>query len=244
MRRVSGKQKLLTVVPSGKKRQSLDLPKWMTKTFPKTGEYSQEFSEFLQWRQAPGNKPNSHTASNLNQLLCYAYYDAYDAPQGQQNRYSHFQAVVAKAWVKKNYSSPEINLAYSIMAILLLDKNSNVNHSQGEYQELAGDMTQNIGLRALRSMHLEVLYQNWLSMADNRKRTDGLWQRLQQIDEYLSDRPKLEKVTGAIRQLCDAVKLRNQDLIKDILPIADGLSAALGKVPAISILYAEAEITK
>lgn len=244
VRRVSGKQKLLTVVPSGKKRQSLDLPKWMTKTFPKTGEYSQEFSEFLQWRQAPGNKPNSHTASNLNQLLCYAYYDAYDAPQGQQNRYSHFQAAVAKAWVKKNYSSPEINLAYSIMAILLLAKNSNINHSESEYQELAGDMTQNIGRRALRSMHLEVLYQNWLSMADNRKRTDGLWQRLQQIDEYLSDRPKLEKVTGAIRQLCDAVKLRNQDLIKDILPIADGLSAALGKVPAISILDAEAEITK
>ncbi|MDJ0620164.1 MAG: hypothetical protein QNJ63_26070 [Calothrix sp. MO_192.B10] len=251
VRRISGKQKSLTVVPSGKKRQSLDLPKWMTKNFPKTGKYSQEFTEFLQWRQAPGNKPNSHEVINLDnkldKLLCYAYYDAYEAPPGQQNQYLHLQPAVAKAWVKKNYSQPEINLAYGIMAILLLNKNSNPNPSEDEYQKLASDMTQNIGRRALRSMHLEVLYQNWLSMADNRQRTDGgLWQRLQQIDKFLSDGAKLEKGTEAIRQLCDAVKLRKQDSIKDILPIANSLAAALGEVTAISVLddTKEAEITK
>ncbi|MUG94195.1 hypothetical protein F7734_18100 [Scytonema sp. UIC 10036] len=261
VRRISGKQKSLTVVPSGKKRQALDLPQWMTKAFPKPGEYSQEFANFLQWRQAPSHKPVSHEASNLDKLLCYAYYDAYEAPQSQQDRYPRFQAAVAKSWVKKNYSEPEINLTFGIMAILLLYKNGNRKQSQqlerlrlrkatevekftAECQELAFDMTQNIGRRSLRSLHVEVLYQNWVSMKDNRERTDDLWQRLQQIDRYLSDRENLEKIIGAIRQLCDAVKLRNEDSIKDILPIADGLSAALGEILVFSTLDADAEITK
>ncbi len=254
--RRSQEQKSIAVVPAGKKRQSLDLPQWMTNSLPNPGEQRQEFNNYLKWcHEEKDKKPNLNDEKNLARLLCYVYYDAFDV---EKDKYPRFQLEVAKAWIEKNLSAPEINVALALMAILVLQKNNNRKEDElierlkfhrsevkivvRENQKLACQMTQNLGQRALRSMHVEVLQQNWLNN-NNRNRRYGIWQRLQQIDSELRSRQKVEKLIGTIRQFCDAVELRSNET--DILSISDGLSAALGELSSISTLTStNAEVTQ
>jgi hypothetical protein len=234
---IKGDPELITVVPVGKKRKFLDLPSWMTGQLPEPGLRRKQIRKYLRWRQSEQLISLDGSSDTLERLLCHYFNDAYGTIYGQKARNSdpERQLEVAKQWEKQNRYKSEINAAFAIMAILLLNKNK-------ETKREAYKLTQNLGRRALRSLQIEVLNQRWLSVKDNRQRTDGLWQRLRQLetDQHLST-PLQETSPDAIRQFCNAVELRAD---KELLPIANSLSAALGELSRPLEIDSYAPITK
>jgi hypothetical protein len=227
--------KLITVVPVGKKRKYLDLPSWMTRELPEPGQRRELIGKYLRWRRSQ-QLISDDPSYPLERLLCHVFNDAYGTyGQKAQNCDSKLQLEVAKQWEKQNRYNPEINAVLAIMAILLLNKHE-------ETKREAYTLTQNVGRRALRSLHIEVLYQRWLSIKDNRQRTDNLWQRLQQLDtdQHLYT-PLKETSPDAIRQFCNAVEMTAD---ANLLPIAKSLSAALGELSSTAELTSHALITK
>lgn len=245
---IKGRLELITVVPVGKKRKSLDLPTWMTEKLPDPGLRRKSIKNYIRWRQIESLSKekreklielisSGNSGEPLDRLLCDVFNDAYGVLYGQtaQNSALAGQLEVAKLWEKQNRYKHEINAAFAIMAILLLHK-----HEETQFE--AYKLAQNLGRRALRSLHIEVLYQRWLSIKDNRQRTDGLWRRLRQLetDQHLYI-PLQESSPDAIRQFCNAVEMRGDT---NLLPIAKSLSAALGELSSIVELGDCALITK
>lgn len=232
---IKGSPELITVVPVGKKRKYLDLPIWMTKKLPDPGLQRPSIRQYLRWRQSEQliNNPNN----DVDRFLCHYFNDAYGTTYGQIARNSdpESQLIVAKQWDKQNQYKPEINAAFAIMAILLLNKHEKTKRE-------AYELTLNMGRRALRSLHIEVLYQQWLRIENNRQRTDGLWRRLRQLEigEHLYI-PLKETSPAEIGQFCNAVEMRWDT---NLLPIAKSLSAALGELPSILELERHALLTK
>ncbi|MCP2728537.1 hypothetical protein [Limnofasciculus baicalensis] len=241
---IKGSADLITVVPVGKKRKYLDLPTWMTKQLPEPGKCREQISKYMKWRDrqrlsllAVENLESIDNSSDpIDRLLCHYFNDAYGSyGQNATNLNPEGQLKTAKQWEKQNRYKPEINAAFAIMAILLLNKHE-------EMKCEAYKLTQNLGIRALRSLHVEVLYQQWLNIKDNRLRRDGLWQRLRQLetDQHLYT-PLKETSPDAIRQFCNAVEMRSDP---ELLPIANSLSAALGELSTIAEFDSHALITK
>jgi hypothetical protein len=234
---IKGSPELITVVPIGKKRKYLDLPTWMTETLPEPGVLRQSIQKYVRWRHS--EQLVNNPSNDLDRFLCHCFNDAYGTtgtsyPQTGQNSDPEGQLRVAKQWDKQNRYKPEINAAFAIMAILLLNKYE-------ETRNEAYELTQILGRRALRSLHIEVLYQQWLRIKNNRQRTDGLWRRLRQIE---TDRhlyiPLKDTSSDAIKQFCNAVEMKSDT---NLLPIAKGLSAALGELTSITGLEHHAWIT-
>ncbi|MEQ8387023.1 MAG: hypothetical protein RH949_32170 [Coleofasciculus sp. A1-SPW-01] len=241
LRHIKDSSELITVVPVGKRRKYLDLPTWMTKKLPDPGLRRSSISQYIYWRNSEQSNAKNlkiidDSSEQLDRLLCHWFNDAYGAyGQKARNLEPEAQLKVAKKWEKQNRYKPEINAAFVIMAILLLSKYEETKHQ-------AYKLTQNLGRRALRSLHIEVLYQRWLSLKDNRERTDGLWRRLRQLENeqhfYI---PLKENSSDAIRQFCNAVEMRSD---RELLPIADSFSAALGELFSSLELDTHAFITK
>ena len=230
VRHIKGKPELISVVPVGKKQKFLDLPTWMTEQLPDPGLRRPSIRNYIYWRQSKELiKSENDSSIPLDRLLCHYYNDAFGAyrKEAQNNETIEKQLKVAKEWEKQNRYKTEINAAFAIMAILLLD-----NHQETKRE--AYKLTQNLGLRALRSLHIEVLYQQWLSVQENRQRDDDLWQRLQQLetDEHLHI-PLKEDSSYVIRQFCNSVEMRAD---RSLLPVAHALSAALGELKGIEEL--------
>ncbi len=172
---IKGSTELITVVPVGKKRKHLDLPTWMTEKLPDPGQRRELIGKYLRWRHSQ-QLISDDPRYRLERLLCHVFNNAYGTyGQTARNSAPERQLKVAKQWENENRYKPEINAAFAIMTILLLNKHE-------ETKREAYKLTQNLGQRALRSLHVEVLYQRWLSIEDNRQRTDDLWQRLRQLD--------------------------------------------------------------
>jgi hypothetical protein len=243
---IKGSPESITVVLVGKKRKYLDLPTWMTEQLPDPRLPRPSIRQYLRWRQSE-QLIRSQSIEQLNivedpdnqidRFLCHCFNDAYGC-YGKQARNSNLelQLKVAKQWEKQNRYKPEINVAFAIMAILLLNQHD-------ETKDKAYNLSQNLGQRALRSLHVEVLYQQWLSRKDNRQRTENLWQRLHQLEteEHLFV-PLKDTSSDAIEKFCDAAKMR-ADKEKEILPIANSLSAALGNLSSPLELDSYAIIT-
>jgi len=232
---IKGSPELITVIPVGKKRKYLDLPTWMTEKLPEPGLQRQSIRQYMRWRHSQQLVKDS--SNDLDRVLCHYFNDAYGTASGEPARNSapEKQLIVAKQWENQNRYKPEINAVFGIMAVLLLNKH-------GETKQ-AYELTQNLGRRALRSLHVEVLYQQWLRIKDNRQRTNGLWLRLRQLetDQHLYI-PLKETSPDAIRQFCNAVEMSPYN--KDILPIAKSLSAALGELSSIVEIDRHPLITK
>jgi hypothetical protein len=232
---IKGSPELITVVPVGKKPKYLDLPTWMTKQLPEPGRLRQSIRQYFRWRKS--EQYIRDPSNSLDRLLCHYFNDTYGTTDGKAARNSDpkRQLEVAKKWEQQNRYKPEINAAFAIMAILLLNK-----HEETKLE--AYQLTQNLGLSALRSLHIEVLYQRWLNTQDNRQRTDGLWQRLQELEgEQHLYVPLKENSPAAIRQFCNAVEMRSDN---ELLPIANSLSAALGELSSTVEIEDHAWITK
>lgn len=252
----------VTVVPVGRKRFSLDLPLWIVNILSESIDHRVELENYLRWRINPPDIPlqdiidkiQEFSDERVNELLC----SAFKIRNGNQDTL-RFQIQVVEEWARRNRVRPQINVAYAIMAILILYKNgkrklSEFAHIQEvssqdiskftrDWQEKARDLTQELGRRALRSMHVEIISKDWLYNEDNRKRTDDLWPRLQQILRNI--RVPLQKDNiGEIRHLNHAVGFRNMSSNKDFLRISDALAAATGELSRDSNLYPNVQVTK
>lgn len=186
----------------------------------------------------------------LDQFLCRAY-------SSFENRMPclKFQLQVAQDWVRTNRSKPEVAPQFAIMAILLLHGNAqkdegrlssilrhetNIQNLKSQWREMAFELTIDMGMRALRSMHLEVLSQKWLfgSPICGRGRTYGLWKRLNLLSDNIRSTLDAQKI-AAIRHFSQAVRLRNDT---ELLAVSDALLASTGILVSIKKLTKEAEI--
>jgi hypothetical protein len=249
----------IVTYPFGKKPQSLDIPDWMGGDLPAPPQARKAIVNYLKWRSERCSLSEwldielSKVDDNeiLNRILCCAY-DTEELNPG----YLKLKVNVARRWMRLNMPRTEINLPYALMAILLLHNSSRIPEqelsTQLELRDLrivrsfvadwrgeASKMVQNLGRRALRSTHVEVLAQQWLLNTDNRSRDYDLWQRLQKTIRLLKLPEGVESL-NSIRQFCYAVELRNKE---DLKVIADGLLSTLGELPHLSNFYGEAPIT-
>ena len=243
----------LTVTPIGRKRRRLDLPALLTKDLPPAEHPSPTPS----WRtpSAPEEIADSirHCrwkdvgADGLSQLLCDYYWRFQAARPGEPTpEECRAQAEVAWRWVERNAMQVELPLREALTAVVLLDDLSWRDRLLARaYPELredrrrelaeswrgrAGKMAANLGQRALRSLHCEVLTREWAQNMFNRGRNErhSLWLRMQQLDASLRAEPPLEEEAIApIRQLIYAVELRDS---RELRPLSRSLASALGEL--------------
>ncbi len=250
-------QRLIIVAPRGRKPLELDLPQWMTGCVPEAGQRRDELSKYLRWsserpeiKQFDKIKLGEADDEIINKLLCYAYSDGHPpTPEALM-----FKISVAEQWATRNRRAREVFVPYAIMAILLLDKfgsevmaapmrllpqNNPVNLKSwaSDWRSQASTLTQQLGARALRSSHVEVLSRKWLLNESSRELAADLWGRLRVIESYLGKGINTQSIRE-IRQFCKAVELRNQE---GLLPISQGLFASLGEVSDMTSLLAFAE---
>lgn len=226
----------MTVYPIGKRPQALDLPGWMMAMLkPNNETRREEFTNYLRWREEvaelPGRDINLKQAKGdeLNRLLCQAH-KLLDDPSCEDK----LKGQIALAWKRSNWRNYEIDLVYAVMATLLLEELGFKNNNElwrAEARELAQDLSG----RALRSVHIEVLYQKWLSNSENRNPPHNhLWKRVNQVLSGIESPPTSANIS-AIRQLRRALELRNitersQYDFKEIQSISDSLSASVGQI--------------
>lgn len=260
IQRAIGVPRYLTVVPVGQKRLSLDLPSWMLSDLPEPGQPRREIQRFLSAgasevklppKESVVEAPRALDDETLNQGLCAAYIAA------SENSGDHlsFRVQLAQEWIRRNRRSPEIDVGYAIMAIILLHEGGTnpsalasllqldvetVSRQARVWKQTAREMAQELGIRSLRSMHAEVLSYLWLNNRESRRRDDGLWQRLRKVQDRLHAPITADDIVF-IREFCQAVKLRNES---GLVPIADALLAAIGELPSISTLRQKAEISE
>lgn len=226
---IKGRPELITVAPVGTKRKYLDLPKWMTQTLPEPGDQRRGISDYIRWRKRSPivREYNTFTERDniregLNKLLCSYFNDAYgtlNKQDGLNAESPEKQMQIAQLWEQQNRYKSEVYAAFPIMAILLL-------HQHEETKHQAYKLALNLGQRALRSLHIEILYEKWLRRADDRKRGYGLWQRLEQLySEGHFSVPLQSESSDAIKQFCNSAEMKDD---QNILPIAQSLSVALG----------------
>ncbi len=265
--KIAGVSRTIVTCLAGKRRYTLDLPTTLMSTLPLPGERHSEVSRFLEWCNHPQllegfADPELDLKATANdilcQLLCYAYMSREENPRVWQ-----LQANLAREWLSRNQRKPEIDTAYAIMCILLLNSNGMRNvrdvfpeetdlHKMNSYRSLmdgwrdeATNAARNLGVRALRSIHVDVLIHHWLYHTGNRQRQDNLWRRLQPLVHpasglLLSDN-LLDADVRAIRRFCRSVQLRAQ---ADLMPIADALLAALGELSEEPVIFPDARYSE
>jgi hypothetical protein len=244
----------VTVVPTDEKRLQLDLPSWITGsdgitrtsfgTVSRTGNPPAP----LQYSDINRAQLVQLDDENLNELLGYA--DT-QLRSGVPERLDIFLDA-GREWIRRSQApGREILCSQALMTILILsecadlsDKNpsrffqgrnpGDVKQMAKEWRSEAADMLRQLGRRALRSMHVEILAHSWLLHSFNQNRTDELWGRLQQLRAYFRGTTSGETQTKAlsvedintIRQFCYAVRLRNRE---QLFSIATALLAAIGE---------------
>lgn len=240
----------ITVNAMGKRRQMLDLPVWMLESFGRDVERRERFRNYLQWR-AEQLDPSARRANlpdldgdGLERLLCQAL--------RSEDVYDGLKVEIAKEWWrrKRDQSPPELDVQYAIIAIFILHSIGN-KRKDPRLQLFAREICQDLGSRAVRSLHLEVLYRKWLASPSNRSAEYPLWTRLRQVAQDLNTQLTAENIR-AIRQLRRGIALRNVSnksapYLRDILPIAEALSMAAGQLSISVVDYAperEVWITK
>lgn len=258
----------VVVTPFGKKRQSLDVPGWMREQWPQRRDVMSSYRERrtnprpLSEFSHPQLLKDAEDAV-LEQILCYAYHVAEVRP-GRLDLTPLGAASLSLAtrtatvWLERIKSRPEVYLPYAIIAILLLQKASSLPVAElgrllgvADTADLerrmvwwrvqAREAVQDLGARALRSMHVEVLALEWIFNPDNRSRDDGLWLRLQKTSKALRDEVDAEDLE-AIRQFCYAVGLR--DAKEDLKVIADGLISTVGELPTRPNTYLKSQAVR
>ena len=254
--RFDGTRKLIEMVPLGRRRQAIDLPScWLNK---ETSQSRATISRQMQWHREGkpvefsqfeetelDDKAESLGRSRLiildtERALHLAYYDAHERGSEMGDRYLTFQRMAAMAWFKENIVRPEMNLLSAMMAARVL---SHVDESV-----LFRQLVENIALRARRSLHIEVLHERWLRTLSGQSASSSvLSKRLDEITiALLRDRSSNQKNESIekIYRMYDAVKIRQSDSMEaaDLIPVASGLSAALGKLPNITELAQETTV--
>jgi hypothetical protein len=224
----------LTVVPLGKRQLALDLPEWMTKKLSSTEpSRRKEFDSYLRWLQSASAQPSPDvnleiiSFDQLNRLLVQVF-----ANIEESAAHDEFAANAALAWKNRIGTMGEVDLAYGLTACLLLEFVGLRTKNQS-WRTAAREIAQDLGGRALRSVHIETLYREWI--LDVKVREDfELGRRLRRVINGIKSPPTKDNIEG-IKQVRRAVLLRNiteNSLDKDrkIQDLSDGLSACVGEL--------------
>lgn len=266
-RRGLGVHPFVITVPVGRKRYSLDLPSWMLDEHRERGTLRPAFREYLQWCEEAPILPDLATLrienlddAELQRCLCLAWKLS---PETGENPLGvvRFQIGLGREWIRRHQSRPEIDLPYALISLLLLQRNADRGADRlleirpdlpkddawifiREWHQQAFELVQNLGQRALRSAHVEVIWQDWLRPVEGELPAGDLRRRLRLLEEALRPSVGLE-VLRAIRQFCHAVELRETLYAHDqLLPLADALRRATGELERTDSLMRAAEITR
>ena len=243
-----GARPVLRAVPIGTKRQQLDLPRWMLETNTREHNMSPSVRKRAVWINehliqradfnplfASPDTLRNRSIDEIERLLTYAWM-LFDDPYSNLPPFGMI-VELCKTWIRHANNKDEIDLAPSLMAVVMLHTIANKDteavrvafgprlHSlQTNWRQSAVKHLQQLGRRGLRSLHVELLETDWL--LHSQKRRSGLYQRLQEIHSLLhNDLSPTE--TRLIRQFAFAVELRDPG--SELRRIARGLQAALGE---------------
>jgi hypothetical protein len=235
IRRTQKKAQTIIVVPVGKKKLQLDLPRDWVKSGKITSAVALTRRYYL-WEEDKTLLPGAVNAETLDQVLCHVYYKTFrdDCVTPAEK----LQIEVAKAWIKTNFFKQELMLVYALMAIKLLSQSSEQEIKTREHKVIASmarEMVQNLGRRALRSRHIEVLSKYYVSSAKQSTPFIG-FPRLEKVLEH-TKYPLLLEDMSAIRQFCSGVGLRSGSEELELQSIAECFSAAIGEVPIGGKVY-------
>jgi hypothetical protein len=136
---------------------------------------------------------------------------------------------VARRWARRSEDRKDVSLGHALRAICLLLRDPAPEADRAEARSLLDQ----IGWRALRSVHVATLTAVWLQSREgwNHRRLDGLWRRLNvDVKKNLKSPRGLDNVL-AVHRFCQAVQLRNRknSSAAELLPLADALLATIGQ---------------
>lgn len=242
-------RRVVRVVPWGKRRFKLDLPvKLVIK--PEVSTNAVPNAESLSVAEQ-----NAMSDAELDNLLRFLHNcDRHEQPVSLQALLQ-----TARTWRFRLPNRPEVQAEVGLRAVLVLHQKSLFSEKDlsdqlglpvAECKQLAkklkGDarfIAQELGCRALRSVHIEALARFWRGDPDACGYRHDLWKRL---NEYLCkqlDHPNDcdATVIQAIRSFWEAVRLRDPEVMGrthlDIL--ADALMACTGEYSNLSELYSD-----
>jgi hypothetical protein len=221
---VSGeKRPSVLVVASGRRRLVLDLPLWMLR-----GDRRTAHQRWLDWREQPipvelpESELDRETALELQMWRAFRQLHPFTTPDAQ--------AQAAMDWVL-HFNSREMSLPFALMAVLVLERAAaRVRRgdaaSADAHSRVAAALVVDLGRRALRSRHAEVLSRSWLGNPAVRERHDSLWLRLNLLAASIPG-PHTAETLRPLRQFCDAAELLQQRTYRIV---AQALSAAFGSI--------------
>jgi hypothetical protein len=246
IRRVDDSPRRIVVTPLPQnKPYHLDLPTWMLNQAGQSAPLRAELMDYRRWIRSepvPWPPPETFVAeqsshNELEQWLCYAYL----SDNQSEDAVAH-KAHIAEQWYNQIKHAPEVFAAYPLMAALILYEAGNAEghprDQQAGWNTTAGEIIWEARRRALRSMHVDVMANRWLSNI-SAAGADGAWVRLRAIHRQFSDPAKREQV-ATLRRFYRSVELREQDTL---IPIAHAIAAAIGDLTELSPLQQRADWT-
>jgi hypothetical protein len=258
-KRILGAFNCLTVVPVGTRQFTLDVPSWMLDKDAKSKK-DNRFRRLLASRHAEqvfdsSESPNLTVLPDeaLDTLVCSTYFQGVNPSHPSLP----YRIAVANEWLERYRRDrpAEVSVPCAIAEILLLCRNAEEAAAEhlttsllqvdkdlklsAAWKTAARELFQDIGQRAQRSFHVEVLSHHWLWNEEVVHRSYDLWKRLNNLGSKLApefDAEFLQMVT----QFVHAVRLRHN---QEIMPIAKALSASTGDLSSFEGCLESTELT-
>lgn len=258
-----GSRPVVSVTLAGSRMRRLDVPAWLVAGPGPAGAPRPEFQRFLGW---VGERPEpvpplpadwrALSPDDLARLLCVAWFHRDCFPDPDYG--VRLQTGAAAEWWRQNGSRREVDLHYALLCALLLHQNAsrgeeglralNPRLSEEDARTLVGEwhrnaygIVQNVGRRARRSLHVEVL-SRW-SRGGPEVGSAKLGYRLAQLRRVMAPRLDSDAVQQ-IRRFVRAVELhegRRSEMTA--AAVASALRRALGELDAGRALTRSADIT-
>lgn len=240
-------------VQLGKRRYQLALPNWMASGDDGANPHldvRQRIELYRAWQLHERNLDDFRIADllrgdydgELDSLLCYGYEETI------QGRFDEAHLQVALRWSKLAVLNEELDAALAIMAILVLDKYSqlhptdlhkiapnttvNFRNAQNLWRTRICELVENIGRRALVSQHVEILATKWLLAYGERQArnlTTGEWKRFDGLRSHMKRDASLEDLIQLRRYFAQAAfRSADKALVAKALARAAGLPIAFG----------------
>lgn len=235
--------RLLAVTPIGTRKFHVMLPQWLLKLSPeerrKTRYCHKQRATWLKTPIAKNNEVHYTSMRNLSneeleQIICQSEASLHTPGKFLSNAY-----MAAWEWAERNISKKEIDAIPALASLCIfyacmnhrnwidcsrLSPPRENNFIRSCYSQ-AFKLAHNIGRRAVRSMHVEILIKLFCEEREAQK--SGLWPRLWKIEGILKEEVTMERVE-LIRRYCHTVSFTGD---KKHAHIASALSVALGDLP-------------
>jgi hypothetical protein len=220
------------------------------------------FGHLLRWCQEPPDVPPGHRVKGLSdddllRGLCHAWTERCGHHRPTLETLESYTAL-AREWISRYVGRPEMELGYGLISLLLLETcldwgpdllagnartSTAAREFLGEWRRLASGLMRDLGQRALRSAHVEVIAREWLGRHSDEP-PSSLRRRLVAPAEHLGPAVRRD-VFRALEHFCHAVELR-ESLAPHAAqqPLAAALRRAMGQAERTNALVQQAPITR